>query len=137
MKNSATKKSGFGLIEVMISIVIMITVIGAAGALTSQSLATALSAQESLIASGLAQELIEQARLSRDQNPNGPIQFDYATKVVLNNITYERVVTISDKEDNSLYRNLYWDVLASVTWNNARNNQEKQYSLNSILTQWQ
>lgn len=133
---SIKKRKGFGLIEVMTALVVMIIVIGATGTVTQQSISTALGAEDSIVAAGLAQSLIEEVRFSRDQNPSGPIEVTFEPRIILNNIEYTRSVTIDEVSDNQLLEGVYWQVGATVQWNDTRTNQTREYTLETILTKW-
>jgi len=134
MKN---KKKAFGLIEVMTALVMMIIVIGAAGTLVRQSMATTISAQESIVAAGLVQQLIEKARFNRDKNPNGPFNINYNPNIKINNVNYERSLSIDKKEDVQLKGDIYWQVDAIVKWKSSQTSKDKEYNLSTIITKWE
>lgn len=133
--NKAVHK-GFGLIEVMTSLVVMIIVVGATGVVTKQSVNTALGAQESIVAAGLAQEVMESARYARDKTPGGPIELTYDREVVLNNINYSRDVKIEDINDDGVVGGIYWRISVTVNWRDNRTNKDREYTLEENLTQW-
>ncbi len=86
------RRGGFGLIEVMVAVTIIMIVLGGTGALVNQSINATGDAREKIIAEGLAQDMLEKARNNRDLNrelndvANGfPIQ---GQTVPVHNTTY-------------------------------------------------
>lgn len=136
MLMSNTKKRAFGLIEVMTALTVMIVVIGAVATVTRQSILTAQNAKDSIVAAGLAQDVIEQVTLVRNENPQS-FEATFAPTQTLNNIEYSRDVTIDKKTDDALYGGEYWEVKASINWYDSQTNSNKNYTLKTILTKWQ
>ncbi len=131
-----TKKRAFGLIEVMTALAVMIVVIGAVATVTRQSILTAQNAKDSIVAAGLAQDVIEQIALARNENPQS-FEATFAPTQTLNNIEYSREVTIDRKTDDTLYGGEYWEVKANINWYDLQTNSNKNYTLKTILTKWQ
>lgn len=136
MLASNTKKRAFGLIEVMTALTVMVVVIGAVATVTRQSILTAQNAKDSIVAAGLAQDVIEQVTLARNENPES-FEATFAPTQTLNNIEYSRDVTIDKKSDDALNGGEYWEVKASINWHDSQSNSEKNYTLKTILTKWQ
>lgn len=62
------RRGGFGLVEVMVAVTIIMIVLGGTGALVNQSINATGDAREKIIAEGLAQDMLEKARNNRDLN---------------------------------------------------------------------
>jgi len=127
------KRKGFGLIEVMVALTIMIIVIGATGATTRLSLSSAQSAQQSLVAAGLAQAMLENARFTRDKNPTVEPKITLDPQYSLNNVVYKQSLEVKDETSDQLAGGHYWLVNATVAWRDKSTNQDRQYTLSTIL----
>ena len=64
-----TNKKGFSLVEVLIATMVLIMGVGAVIALMSSGIKTSLSAKNQVIASGIAQEIVEMVRFMKENNP--------------------------------------------------------------------
>jgi Tfp pilus assembly protein PilV len=122
------KRSGFGLIEVMAALTIIMIVMGAASAITTRSIAVTGSSQDKIVAAGLAQEYIEQVRgLNTATLP----KTSYNRPV--NKVSYKVELTVKKDTPSSGARM----VIAKVTWTDrATHNPDQSYTLETVLTDW-
>ncbi len=119
-----SNKKAFSLIEVIVSITIVVAIAGTGSLLVSGYSNSIESNQASIVAAGLAQELLAQSFESRQQKPDGPIEVTYDKTTTLNNITYSRELTIETIEDGSLASGKYWQATARVKWDSAGRQRE-------------
>ena len=113
-----SNKRGFTLIEVIVSITIIVAIVGTGAMLVKSYSSSMMSNQSTLVASGLARDLLNQSYESRRKNPEGPISVTFDRIITLNNIEYVRDLSIDTVDDSSQRSNKYWQATAKITWNN-------------------
>ena len=104
MQKYHNKKNGFGIIEVMIALSVLAVVISSFGAVASQSLKIALASEESLVAAGLAQDVLERAVASYEKDPQKGEVPTFDKNVTLNNVTYNREIKIEEVKDDAVLK---------------------------------
>lgn len=114
-----SNKKGFTLIEVIVSISTIVGIV-ATGAVLVRSYGSAMdSNQASIVAAGLARDLLNQSYDSRQNNPKGPLSVTFSKTIELNNIEYARTLSIETINDSSQSNQKYWQATAKVTWNSG------------------
>lgn len=137
MQKYHNKKNGFGIIEVMIALSVLAVVISSFGAVASQSLKIALASEESLVAAGLAQDVLERAVASYEKDPQKGEVPTFDKNVTLNNVTYNRAIKIEEVKDDAVLNDTLWRMSVLVQWLDPRTDKDKQYSLTTELSKWQ
>ncbi len=137
MQKYHNKKNGFGIIEVMIALSVLAVVISSFGAVASQSLKIALASEESLVAAGLAQDVLERAVASYEKDPQKGEVPTFDKNVTLNNVTYNREIKIEEVKDDAVLNDTLWRMSVLVQWLDPRTDKDKQYSLTTELSKWQ
>jgi len=129
-----TRRAGFGLVEVLVAITIVMIVLGGTGALVTQSINASGDAREKIVAEGLAQDLIEKVRNNRDLNndlqsaDNG---FSLAEQK-LNNITYKKKYESSDVSVAS--GSPIPKITVTISWYSTSTHRDQTYILSTILS---
>ena len=126
-----SKKSlGFGLIEVMVALTIIIIVMGAAAAITTRSIAVTGSSRDKIVAAGLAQEYIELTRGRSRTNVNEP-----SLPRPVNGIDYtiDWRVSLNPRLTGDTQARL---VVVEVGWEDRATHKHQSYTLETVLTYW-
>ncbi|HLB32471.1 MAG TPA: prepilin-type N-terminal cleavage/methylation domain-containing protein [Patescibacteria group bacterium] len=128
-------RAGFGLVEVLVAITIVMIVLGGTGALVTQSINASGDAREKIVAEGLAQDLIEKARNNRDLNKvlndsgNG---FSLAEQT-LNNIVYKKKYESSSVAVTG--GSPIPEITVTISWySSSTHNNRRDYTLTTILS---
>jgi len=117
-------KRAFTLIEVIVSITTIVSIIGVGSMLVSSYNTTVQSNQASIVASGLAQELLTESYANRNKKPESPISVTFDKRVTLNNIAYARELYIDSVESGTQQSGSYWQATAKVKWSEAGKDRE-------------
>ncbi len=139
-KLGAAQSKGFGLLEVLISIAILVMVSGAAIALQISSTRGSINVKQDVVAYNLAQEAIEQVRQQRDsnwidQNPQTSWSSGFAAKseqITINNVTFTQNISFNPTPPvtgDSV------EVIATVSW--SEQNRTRNIKVETVLTNWQ
>ena len=152
-----SNRRGFGIIEVMVSVAIVVTVSGALFAVSRNATRTILMTQDQIAAANLAQGLLEQARGIRDKAPDllaNQNNFQTALNTVdLNPVTTQRTVTVNNvpfgytlSADACVVGNTgnatlptignNCTVKATITWAHPQLGAQK-YEAEELLTDWE
>jgi type II secretory pathway pseudopilin PulG len=158
-------KSGFGIIEVMVAVAIVVTVGGALFAVARNASKTIMMTQDQITAANLAQGLLERARGIRDKAPNvlqdqaifqprlnavtldGTVSTANSHSITVNNVEYSYALKLVDNrceyENNNRANNTipvtgigyYCKVYAQITWINPQSGTQT-YQASELLTDW-
>lgn len=137
MQKYHNKKSGFGIIEVMVALSVLAVVVSSFGVVASQALKIALSSEESLVAAGVAQDVLERTIAVCEKDPRQAVVPTFEKSITLNNVAYSREVTIEEIKNEEVLGGTLWRVSALVQWLDPRTDKNKQYSLTTELSEWQ
>lgn len=133
--------SGFGLIEVMVAVTILVTVVVAVFALNVKTSQSAELARDKVVASGWAQYYIEKIRQNRD-NPiivTDETQGKYRITFVVEDLTTEEANTLIARS-NDLYPSVNYlannlkKYTVTVSWQGAGRTNSVQYA--TFFTNW-
>jgi len=124
------RSRGFGLIEVMTSLTVIVIVIGAVSSVTRQTLRVVNFNKDQLIAEGLAQKTLESAKFKIKSGAELS-QFDTTRQEKLNNIEYNCVISQNQKNSNDKQ---YYELIATITWQDAATKKGQKISLGTLVS---
>jgi prepilin-type N-terminal cleavage/methylation domain-containing protein len=123
-------KRGFGLIEVMTAIAIIIIVVGAAGSAARQAIKIANSNTDQLVAEGVAQSILEKYKASVGGEKLN-INDGTTGTVKINNIDYKYEINVETRPSPN--NKEYYEVVSTVNWQGDKDQKVQKFSLGTII----